>query len=466
MPLVSRSALLDVGGRLGCCNGTLIGRFLDLVGEIQPRFFVLENVRGILSAAVRHRPLSERGPGYPPLDADEELGSFLNSVVLPRIVGADQLGYQLSYGLLNSADFGVPQVRQRAIFIGSRDHELGGAGNPSEIERLVLPTHYEGQDGGLPTWRDLEDAFEDFPVLETEGTQYSQARREVLERVPEGRNWRYLRDEYGEDYLRAVMGGAYNSSGGKVGFWRRLSFDRPSPTLPASPVQKATSLCHPEDTRPLNVREYARVQQFPDEYLLVGPTTSKYVQVGNAVPVGLARAIGTAMVQLDHAGHWCQDDIYGNSSMRPAPVQGAISSGVPLTPQVTYHPVCRLSLLFLITVLVQGVAAERLVQALKEVRSGTKVRPEGVPLPTTGFLRELWFFSQHPLATALTIITVRVGWGIGLSSAPGWPSQNSLALVKLSTVALVMSPLNVLKLALRVITSSSPGRLLRKSTPR
>ena len=311
----------STAGRRGAArvlNGTLVGRFLDLVGEIQPRFFVLENVRGILSAAVRHRPLSERGPEYPPLDSDEELGSFLNSMVLPRIIGEDQLGYQLSYGLLNSADFGVPQVRQRAIFIGSRDYELGGAGNPSGIERLVLPTHYEGQDGGLPTWRDLEDAFEDFPVHETEGAQYSQARREVLERVPAGRNWRYLRDEYGEGYLRAVMGGAYNSSGGKVGFWRRLSFDRPSPTLPASPVQKATSLCHPEDTRPLNVREYARVQQFPDEYRLVGPTASKYVQIGNAVPVGLARAIGTAIVQLDHAGHWCQADIYGNSSIRPA----------------------------------------------------------------------------------------------------------------------------------------------------
>lgn len=292
----------STAGRRGSArvlNGTLIGRFLELVGEIQPRFFVLENVRGIFSAAVRHRPLSERGPDYPPLEPDEELGSFLNSVVLPRITSENQLGYQLSYGLLNSADYGVPQVRQRAIFIGSRDHELSRDGGSPSIVQLVQHTHSEIQYQGVLDWRVLGEALEDLPTGETEGAKYSPARAEVFRRVPEGRNWRYLRDEYGEDYLKAVMGGAYESSGGKVGFWRRLSFDKPSPTLPASPVQKATSLCHPQFTRPLNVREYARVQQFPDDYRLVGTTSSKYVQIGNAVPVGLARAVGAAIVQLE-----------------------------------------------------------------------------------------------------------------------------------------------------------------------
>ena len=295
----------STAGRRGSArvlNGTLVGRFLDLVGELQPRFFALENVRGILSAAVRHRLLSERGPERPPLGPDEELGSFLESLVLPRITGDDQLCYQLSFGLLNSANYGVPQVRQRAIFIGSRDHELGRAGEPPDIEQLVLPTHCERQDEEFLVWRNLGDALDDLPAGENEGAKYSPARAAVLERVPAGMNWRFLRDNYGEDYLKTVMGGAYKSSGGKVGFWRRLSFDKPSPTLPASPVQKATSLCHPEDTRPLNVREYSRIQQFPDGYRLVGTTSSKYVQVGNAVPVGLAHAIGTAIAQFYPAG--------------------------------------------------------------------------------------------------------------------------------------------------------------------
>ena len=300
----------STAGRRGAArvlNGTLIGRFLDLVGELQPRFFVLENVRGILSAAVKHRPLSERGPAHPPLEPDEELGSFLESIVLPRITGDGQLGYQLSFGLLNSADYGVPQVRQRAIFIGSRDHELGRAGGALDIGQLVLPTHCKGQDGGLLAWPVLQNALKDLPAGEMEGSKYSPARAEVFKRVPAGKNWRHLREEHGEAYLKSVMGGAYTSSGGKAGFWRRLSFYKPSPTLPASPVQKATSLCHPHDIRPLNVREYARVQQFPDEYRLVGTTSSKYFQVGNAVPVGLAQAVGAAIVQLEHVGHELQD---------------------------------------------------------------------------------------------------------------------------------------------------------------
>ena len=92
-------------------RGSMFGRFLELVGEVQPRFFVLENVRGVLSAALRHRPLAERVEGYPPLEPDEELGSLLELVILPWIT--EVLGYQVSYDLINAADYGVPQVRQR-----------------------------------------------------------------------------------------------------------------------------------------------------------------------------------------------------------------------------------------------------------------------------------------------------------------------------------------------------------------
>lgn len=274
-------------------RGSLFGRFLELVGEVQPRFFVLENVRGVLSAALRHRPLAERGEGYPPLEADEELGSFLELVILPRITKV--LEYQVAYGLINAADYGVPQVRQRVVFVGSREHELGEeVVNPS-LSGLVPATHSEEGGDGLRGWETLGAALACLPQGETEGARYSPTRAAVMEKVPPGKNWRFLRDHWGEEYLREVMGGAYKSSGGKVGFWRRLNFNKPCPTLPASPIQKATSLCHPDETRPLSVREYARVQQFPDEYLLAGPTRSKYVQIGNAVPVGQAYAVGSAV---------------------------------------------------------------------------------------------------------------------------------------------------------------------------
>lgn len=94
------------------------------------------------------------------------------------------------------------------------------------------------------------------------------------------------------------MGGAYESGGGKVGFYRRLSYSQPSPTLVTSPVQKATMMCHPTEDRPLSIREYARVQQFPDDWVFMGTSAAKYRQIGNAVPVGLALALGKAVLSV------------------------------------------------------------------------------------------------------------------------------------------------------------------------
>ena len=94
------------------------------------------------------------------------------------------------------------------------------------------------------------------------------------------------------------MGGAYNSGGGKVGFYRRLTYSQPAPTITTSPAQKATMLCHPKKDRPLSVREYARIQQFPEDWVFIGTIAAKYKQIGNAVPVGLAKAIGEAVISV------------------------------------------------------------------------------------------------------------------------------------------------------------------------
>ena len=81
------------------------------------------------------------------------------------------------------------------------------------------------------------------------------------------------------------MGASFYHTGGRTGMARRLSFDEPSLTLTCSPVQKQTKRAHPEENRPLSVREYARIQCFPDEWSFSGAVSQQYKQIGNAVPV-------------------------------------------------------------------------------------------------------------------------------------------------------------------------------------
>ncbi|NLJ59556.1 MAG: DNA cytosine methyltransferase [Firmicutes bacterium] len=282
-------------------RGSLLYKYVEMVGDTRPRFFVFENVRGILSAAIKHRPLKKRGPSYPPLEPEEELGSLLKQVILPLF--RDELGYEVVFGLVSAADYGVPQDRQRVLFIGSRDRELGTEpyarkGIEMPIKFLLPPTHNRKGKNGLPTWKTLGDALEGLHDPKPEYTPYSPARKQVFELIPPGHNWRYIRDNFDDEFTQKVMGGAYSSSGGRVGFWRRLSFDKHCPTLVTSPTQKATGLCHPIETRPLSVREYARIQQFSDEYEFAGTTASKYRQIGNAVPIGLSHYVGKRLIEI------------------------------------------------------------------------------------------------------------------------------------------------------------------------
>lgn len=94
------------------------------------------------------------------------------------------------------------------------------------------------------------------------------------------------------------MKGSFYLGGGKTGMARRLSLDKPSLTLTCAPAQKQTERCHPLETRPLTVREYARIQNFPDDWEFAGSESSQYKQIGNAVPVNLAKAMGHSLIQL------------------------------------------------------------------------------------------------------------------------------------------------------------------------
>ncbi|MBB6251464.1 DNA (cytosine-5)-methyltransferase 1 [Nitrospirillum iridis] len=260
-------------------RGTLFQHFARVVREAQPHFFVMENVRGLLSAAVKHRSLKERGPGYPTLEPDEELGSALKTVASTL----RELGYYTIFDILNAADFGVPQARERLVFLGTRYHE-----------RIAMPaaTHDRNGDNGLPKWQILRSALEGLEDPAPEFTKLCPSKAKYLAMVPEGGNWRALPEELQSE----ALGRAFVSWGGRSGFFRRLSFDRPSPALTTRPDSKATSLCHPTELRPLSIREYARIQQFPEDWTFAGSVRQKYEQVGNAVPVGLGKAIGQALI--------------------------------------------------------------------------------------------------------------------------------------------------------------------------
>ena len=261
-------------------RGSLFMDFVRIVKEVQPRFFLMENVKGLLSAPLRHRPINQRGKDYPPLEVDEIAGAALK-VVLSEM---KEIGYNVVYNLLEAADYGVPQNRARVVFIGSRDGEAA-----------TFPIPKYCKDGKiLPKWLTLEDAITDLVDTEREFMAYPESRLKYLRLLEAGQNWKHLPEELKQE----AMGGAYNSGGGKVGFYRRLSWDKPSPTITTSPHQKATDMCHPVELRSLTVRESARIQTFPDDWIFYGSVSSKYKQIGNAVPVLLAKELGSYLFNL------------------------------------------------------------------------------------------------------------------------------------------------------------------------
>lgn len=267
------------GKRLGINDprGSLFMDFIRMLDYIRPRFFVMENVKGIMSAPLKHVSAEERNDR----DPDQKLGTVLD-VILSEF---EKLNYRTVYGILDAVNYGVPQFRERFVLIGSRDNE--------DIF-LPIPTHFQTHQNSAYRWKTVGQAIKDLENDNSECGKFGAERVKYLSLVPEGGNWRDLPS----NVLQKAMGGAYKSGGGKVGFYRRLSYSQPAPTLTTSPVQKATMLCHPVKNRPLSVKEYARIQQFPETWEFIGTTASKYRQIGNAVPIGLAKAIGEAVVSV------------------------------------------------------------------------------------------------------------------------------------------------------------------------
>lgn len=241
-------------------RGVLLLEFGRVVDIVRPRFFVFENVKGLLSARLN------------------DGGSILEYV----LSGYREMGYKVVHGVLDAVDYGVPQFRERLFVIGSRD---------GEDVFLPKPTHFKHHQDPAYRWRVVRSAISDLEDDPGPHASFPPSKQKWLMKIPEGGNWKDLR----EDDAKSAMGGAIASGGGKTGYLRRLSYSAPSPTLLTSPTQKSTLLCHPTKDRPLSIKEYARIQQFPDEWLFYGTLAEQYKQIGNAVPIGLAKAIGQAI---------------------------------------------------------------------------------------------------------------------------------------------------------------------------
>ncbi|MCH8979164.1 MAG: DNA cytosine methyltransferase [Armatimonadetes bacterium] len=260
-------------------RGNVFLHFVRLATALRPRYIAIENVRGLLSAPLRHRPHAERGERQ--LEEDEHPGGALHQVVTML----EREGYTVSFDLYNVANFGVPQSRERLVLLAA----LGDRRVPH-----LVPTHDDQGRKGLERWTTFQEAVADMSDIGP-CAPLRPGRKKFVRRLSAGQNWRDLPVRMQKE----ALGNAYGSTGGRVGFCRRLAWDRPSPTLMTSPTMPATELSHPEQHRPLSVNEYKRLQTFPDDWIVCGSLAQQYRQIGNAVPVLFGEAVGRHLLAFD-----------------------------------------------------------------------------------------------------------------------------------------------------------------------
>lgn len=242
-------------------RGTLFFELARAIKETMPKVFLAENVKGLLS--------HDKGKTFYTISkVIDELGYYL---VPPRV--------------LKAVMYKVPQKRERIFLVGIRK-------DLKDKVKFHWPSPYHK----ILTLRDTfyKGELYDCDVPESIGQKYPKRKAEILSKVPMGGNWRDLPEDLQKEYMK----GSFYLDGGKTGMARRLSLAEPSLTLTCAPAQKQTERCHPIETRPLTVREYARIQTFPDTWEFSGSESSQYKQIGNAVPVNLAKAMGHSLIRL------------------------------------------------------------------------------------------------------------------------------------------------------------------------
>jgi DNA (cytosine-5)-methyltransferase 1 len=238
---------------LSDARGTLFYDLARCVKQLKPKLILGENVKGLVSH-----------------DNGKTLDVIINSF--------KEIGYHVQFKVLNSNDYNVAQKRERIIIIGIREDVFEKKGEfnfPSAQEYKPV----------------LRDVLTDVP--ESPGSKYSEEKAKILNLVPPGGCWKNLPEEVAKKYMMK----SYYLGGGKTGIARRQSMEEPGLTVLTSPSQKQTERCHPFETRPFTIRENARIQSFPDDWIFEGSVSSQYKQIGNAVPVNMAYEIALSIKQ-------------------------------------------------------------------------------------------------------------------------------------------------------------------------
>jgi DNA (cytosine-5)-methyltransferase 1 len=233
-------------------RGDLMIKFIEILNLVRPKLFMIENVKGLLTH-----------------NEGKTIEKIINALNKNKL-------YNISYKCLDASKYDVPQKRERVFIVGVIKNITQSFNFPKESL----------------TKKVLKDVL--YNVPQSNGANYNEHKIKLFKMIPQGGCWVNLPEDLQKEYL----GNSYNSGGGKRGILYRLSMEKPSLTLLCTPSQKQTERCHPLEERPLTIREYARVQSFDDSYEFIGSLNSQYKQIGNAVPVELAKHMGEELIKL------------------------------------------------------------------------------------------------------------------------------------------------------------------------
>ena len=247
------------GKKLGLddVRGTMFYYYAEFIKQLKPKMFFADNLKGLTTH-----------------DGGKTIETMINVF--------EDLGYKVEWKVLNAWDYGVAEKRQRVVIIGIRK-------DLTDKVKFEYPIPHEYK----PV---LRDVLKDVP--ESVGAKYPEKKKKVFDLVPPGGYWRDLPDDVAKEYMKSC----YYMGGGRTGIARRLSWDEPSLTLTCSPMMKQTDRCHPDESRPFTTREYARIQSFPDNWNFAGKMNDIYKQIGNAVPVNLAKCVGESIMTALNGG--------------------------------------------------------------------------------------------------------------------------------------------------------------------
>lgn len=264
-------AFSTAGARRGFDDdrGNVFLRYIEIVEALKPTYVVIENVRGLLSAPYYYG------------DIEEPIKGAAFYLILEKL---EKIGYSISFELYNAANFGAPQIRERVVIIG----KLGN----NKVAHLT-PSHSDDKRFCLKDWKTLGEAIADVENEPQHFIEFPEKRLKYYRLLKEGQYWKDLP----LNLQREAMGAKLELGGGKTGFYRRLSFNKPSPTLVTNPTMPATDLCHPTENRPLSVEEYSCIQGFPRDWTICGPILEQYKQIGNAVPIKLGEEIARTIIR-------------------------------------------------------------------------------------------------------------------------------------------------------------------------